>query len=293
MSFKTWFKQWRRSLYRLFMIGTMPHKSDSQRKKEYERYVKAKSARKGRNRVIEKKKRRRHGGNHKTLSALMGFMASTLSIVLLPFGLLHWGYKSAKKKSGTRKSAHRSAPKLDSKPHQSRPAQNKTATDNTPKVSVLKSNVQCDHTEDKKEPSIAEAFASYERAQPNVVTSESKQITTEPDESTPKSTPQNEKDQYIRKRMIIAGSTYCDKKVLSHLEIGSYIKVAAEPDNPYDKDAVMLLYDGEKIGYISKKDKLPFITCLKLGRKVYGVITDIINDDFPTKYEFETWFECQ
>ena len=223
----------------------------------------------------------------------MGFMASTLSIVLLPFGLLHWGYKSAKKKSGTRKSAHGSAPKLDSKPQQSRPAQNKAATDNAQKVSVLKTNVQCDHTEDKKEPSIAESFASYERAQPNVVTSESKQITTEPDESTPKSTPKNEKDQYIRKRMIIAGSTYCDKKVLSHLEIGSYIKVAAEPDNPYDKDAVMLLYDGKKIGYISKKDKLPFITCLKLGRKIYGVITDIINDDFPTKYEFETWFECQ
>lgn len=55
--------------------------------------------------------------------------------------------------------------------------------------------------------------------------------------------------------MIIAGSSYCHKNVLSRLEIGSYIEVAAEPDNPYDKDAVMLLYDGERIGYIAKKDK--------------------------------------
>ena len=291
MSFITWFKQWRRSLYRLFMIGTKPHKSDWQRKKEHERYVKAKNSRKGRYRVIEKKKRRRHGGNYKTLSALMGFMASTLSIILLPFGLLHWGCKSAKKKNGTRKSAHKSAPHLDSKPQQSRPAQNKTATNNTQEVSVPKTNVQCDYIEDKKEPSIAESFASYERAQPNIVSSGSEQINPEPNENTPKSTPKNEKDQYVRKRMIIAGSTYCDKNVLSRLEIGSYIQVVAEADNPYDKDAVKLLYDGEKIGYISKKDKLPFVTCLKLGRKVYGVITDIINDDFSTKYEFETWFE--
>jgi hypothetical protein len=49
--------------------------------------------------------------------------------------------------------------------------------------------------------------------------------------------------------------------------------------------------EGEKIGYIAKADRLPFVTCLKLKRKVYGVITDIITESFPTKYEFETWFD--
>ena len=112
----------------------------------------------------------------------------------------------------------------------------------------------------------------------------------EPDENTPKSTPKHEKDQYIRKRMIIAGSSYCDSGVLAKLTVGTYFDLVAEPDNPYDKDAVMLTLDGEKIGYIAKADRLAFVTCLKLKRKIYGVITAIKTDEFPTKYEFETWF---
>ena len=113
----------------------------------------------------------------------------------------------------------------------------------------------------------------------------------EPDENTPKSTPKHENDQYIRKRMIIAGSSYCDKTVLEKLSIGTYFDLVAEHSNPYDKDAIMLSLNGDKIGYIPKNDKLAYITCLKLNRKVYGVITDIKGDSFPTKYEFETWID--
>jgi hypothetical protein len=115
----------------------------------------------------------------------------------------------------------------------------------------------------------------------------------EPDENTPKSKPKHEKDQYIRKRMIIAGSSYCDQEVLAKLSIGTYFDLVAEPDNPYDKDAVMLTLDGEKIGYIAKADRLAFVTCLKLKRKIYGVITDIKNDVVPARYEFETWFDSE
>ena len=91
--------------------------------------------------------------------------------------------------------------------------------------------------------------------------------------------------------MIIAGSSYCEKTALDKLSIGTYFELVAEPTNPYDKDAVMLLHEGEKIGYIAKQDKLAFVTCLKLKRKIYGVITDIITEPYPTKYEFETWFD--
>ena len=293
MSFRAWFKQWRRSLYRLFMIGTKHHKSDRQRKKEHERYVRSKYSRKGRYRVIEKKKRRRHGGNYKTLSALMGFMASSLSIIFLPFGLLHWGYKSAKKKNGARKTGQSPVSHSVPKPQQSRPEKKEKTEDGASTISMPKLNYQSPLTEDKTEPSLSISFTTYETTKPKAVSSESIQANTEPDESTPKSTPKNETDQYIRKRMIIAGSSYCDKEALSRLEIGTYLEVVAEPENPYDKDAVKLLHNGEKVGYISKKDKLPFITCIKLGCKVYGVITNVIDDDFPTKYEFETWYESR
>ena len=113
----------------------------------------------------------------------------------------------------------------------------------------------------------------------------------EPDEITPKTTPKNEKDQYIRKRMIIAGSYYCDKNILEQLTVGTYFDLEAEPDNPHDKDAVKLLYNGQKIGYIAKQDRLAFVTCLKLKRNIYGVITAIKEEDSRTQYEFETWFD--
>ena len=113
----------------------------------------------------------------------------------------------------------------------------------------------------------------------------------EPDENTPKSKPKHECDQYIRKRMFIAGSSYCDKAVLESLSVGTYFDLEAEPDNPYDKDAVKLTYNGQRIGYIAKQDHLAFVTCLKLKRNIYGVITAIKADEHLTKYEFETWFD--
>ena len=114
---------------------------------------------------------------------------------------------------------------------------------------------------------------------------------TEPDENTPKSKPKREGDQYIRKRMIIAGSSYCDPATLNKLRVGTYFDLEAEPNNPHDKDAVKLTLEGEKIGYIARSDRLAFVACLRLKRRVYGVITDIITESLSTKYEFETWYE--
>lgn len=112
----------------------------------------------------------------------------------------------------------------------------------------------------------------------------------EPDENTPKSKPMTEGDQYIRKRMIIAGSYYCDQSVISQLAPGTYFQVVAEPDNPHDKNAVALYYQDTKIGYIAKNDVIPFVTCLKLRRNIYGVVTDVKEKDGRKEIEYETWF---
>ena len=143
----------------------------------------------------------------------------------------------------------------------------------------------------KHEYTYSSTIFNYEPANPIAPVIPPEPEIKEPDENTPKSKPKHEGDQYIRKRMIIAGSSYCEKTALDKLTIGTYFELVAEPTNPYDKDAVMLMHDGEKIGYIAKHDKLAFVTCLKLKRKVYGVITDIITEPYPTKYEFETWFD--
>jgi hypothetical protein len=143
----------------------------------------------------------------------------------------------------------------------------------------------------KSEFTYSSTIFSYETTKPVTPIVQPESEVKEPDENTPKSKPKHEGDQYIRKRMIIAGSSYCDKSALDKLTIGTYFELVAEPTNPYDKDAVMLVHDGEKIGYIAKQDKLAFVTCLKLKRRIYGVITDIITEPYPTKYEFETWFD--
>ncbi len=109
------------------------------------------------------------------------------------------------------------------------------------------------------------------------------------DENAPKSKPLNAGDQYIRKRMTIAGNYYCDQDIISRLSVGTYFQFVAEPNNQYDKNAVALCFQGGKIGYVAKQDVTPIAACLKLGRKIYGVITDIQTTDGKKEIEYEAW----
>ena len=278
MSFSVWFRKWIDSFFKLITIDSKKYKSDAQRKKERERRLKAKYSTPNIYRTKKKRNRRRSSlsvQNERLIGALLKFTALSLGILFLPLGLFDWGRKSAKAKEASRGSSPRKSTAQNIRPKPS---------SNTPKASSIGNKT-----------SVTSANTVSKESIPKEPTVMPKAETTEPpaklDENTPKSIPKNPKDQYIRKRMIIAGSYYCDKKVLDLLEIGSYIKLEAEPDNPYDKDAIKLLFNDEKIGYIARQDSSPFITCLQLKRKVYGVITDIINEDGRTKYEYETWFD--
>ena len=110
-----------------------------------------------------------------------------------------------------------------------------------------------------------------------------------PDEDAPKSKPLYEADRYIR-RLVLAGTDLCDRAAANSLSVGTYIQLAAEPENPKDKNVVALFCQGSKIGYIAQKDALPFAACLKLQREVYGVITDIREEAGKKEIEYETWF---
>ena len=166
---------------------------------------------------------------------------------------------------------------------------------NTSTIANLKNTYAPTVTPTKEEkPQHPVAFTSIEYShEPVKPVTISEPEVKELDDNTPKSKPKHEKDQYIRKRIFITGSSYCDKAVLEKLSVGTYFEVVAEPDNPHDNDAVMLMYDGNKIGYIAKQDKIAFITCLRLNRKIYSVITDIITEPYSPKYEYETWFDSE
>jgi hypothetical protein len=240
-------------------------------------------------------------------------VACFLDVFAAPFDIVkaatkaHKRIKASRRKLNSNKAKKSNSTKQNSKSyttirsdttktttHSNRQATTKTSTES--KTISKTTNIGVTHYSSPtlKEETKTSDYVSTERIRlfemPSVKVEE-KPMVVEPDENTPKSTPKHENDQYIRKRMIIAGTSYCDQDVLEMLKVGTYLELETEPDNPYDKDAIKLTYNGHKIGYIPKQDRLAFVTCLKLNRNIYGVITAINDLEFPTKYEFETWFD--
>ncbi|MGV2999995.1 restriction endonuclease [Streptococcus suis] len=51
----------------------------------------------------------------------------------------------------------------------------------------------------------------------------------------------------------LAGFAYYDGlDVIDELKLGTSLQMLAEPTNPYDSEAVVILYQGKKLGYIPK-----------------------------------------
>ncbi len=290
MRFKAWFVRWKRSFYRLLMLDVPPYKSDRRRNKEHVAYVRAKSSRKGRYRVVEKK-RRRNGKNHKMLSVLMEFTVLTLCIIFLPFGLLYEGCKKVKKRYRSHRMSRGRATCADSKSQKRRSEHAAEKHHDTPPSAVPQAVAPMTCTEDQRKATVKNSVTMCEEKSEINACIASDVENSKPDEDAPKSVPRNEKDRYIRKRLVIEWDACCDPAILSRPEIGSYLEVVAESDHPHTQYAVKLLFDGVKVGCIPKEDQAPFLTCLKLGRKVYGVITDTFDGELSKKYELEMWFE--
>ena len=226
-------------------------------------------------------------------------VATAISVLTAPVDIARAGAKAYKIGKAHRASSKKkaSASSGSGKSGTKSTASGKSGTKSTASSKPKKPTIQMGYTpvvntappKKVSYPSSPELF-HHTTVKPAAPTTPAPEVT-EPDENTPKSRPKHENDQYIRKRMIIAGSAYCDKAALDKLTVGTYFDLVADPTNPHDPDAIMLIHQGEKIGYISKQDKVAFVSCLRLNLKVYGVITNIIPEPYPAKYEFETWFD--
>ena len=263
MSFTVWFRMWVRSFFKLLTIGATKRKSDAQRKREHERRMKAKRSRAWR---LQSKKRRArprsslHVWFEKAMLAMIDFAALSLGILFLPLGLFDWGHKSIKAKKAAKQSASQKSTTQKSAPSKStthtqisKPMSASHKTSSTEVKREEKKPTPTITPSPKVKPSIEVKTASTSTTVSKVATLEDvqnipavvkKEIPVELNENIPKSTPKNEKDQYIRKRMIIAGSSYCEKEALDTLTIGTCFDVALETDNPHDKEAVKLTYNG-------------------------------------------------
>ncbi|WP_288394695.1 HIRAN domain-containing protein [uncultured Vagococcus sp.] len=64
----------------------------------------------------------------------------------------------------------------------------------------------------------------------------------------------------------VAGFAYHDGlEVIDELTLGKSVTLVAEPDNPYDPEAVAIFYTDKKIGYIPKDKNSLFSTLLFFG----------------------------
>ena len=294
MRFSVWFKMWIRSIHRLVLLDGPRRLTERQRERARKRRIEKKY--RGLDAYIEGQKVHRRpdrsptARNLKFFAAFLTFAAVTLAVVLLPFGMIDWGYKSARVKRGVKSSSpkrEREKKQNDLSKSVSERSENRTVIERQAKVQ----RQQMHRAEADVKKSAELSYTPYVRLEIGADAASDADRPTISDESVPKSSPKHEKDHYIKKRMIIAGSAHCDKEALDKLQIGSCFDLVREPDNPYDKNAVALIHQGEKIGYVARKDVLPFAACLRSNKVIYGVITDILTEGERVTYEYETWFD--
>ena len=78
-------------------------------------------------------------------------------------------------------------------------------------------------------------------------------------------------------RQAIVGTRYLggSDELVHDLKPGSRVTFVAEPDNPYDENAVMALdSQGRKLGYIPRHENSIIGALLKAGKSIYGIIPE-------------------
>lgn len=75
----------------------------------------------------------------------------------------------------------------------------------------------------------------------------------------------------------VAGTSHVDgiEELEPHLNIGDRLQFFREPDNPYDKQAIVIRNkDGVKIGYVPRNDNVIFSRLMDAGKILFGEITN-------------------
>lgn len=75
----------------------------------------------------------------------------------------------------------------------------------------------------------------------------------------------------------IAGTSFVEgiEDLEPHIRLGDRVNFLREPDNPYDKDAILIKNEGGvKLGYIPKKDNPVFARLMDAGKVLFGKIKD-------------------
>ena len=81
----------------------------------------------------------------------------------------------------------------------------------------------------------------------------------------------------------IAGFTYYEGvDVFDELKIGTTVKLVAEPENPYDRNAVAIYYKDKKLGFVPRNENKMISKLLQFGYK--KIFTAKINRISPDEH---------
>ncbi len=315
MSFFTWLRRWLGSIGTLFSIGSPGKRLSAEEKRKLsERRLSERYGMESPDFAFFKKQRKPRRSSttvqhEKMVVGIVNFVFATLSFFAVVAKFVSTQGRRKKRNSGSEQKNTASFRHPNPRSKKSK-AENSFVVKTTDKTRIQKKATSQDKVQNRKvyaqtaqkPPAYSLSEASEQNPHAAIALSEEKEAISldtkeapaerkEINSVTPKSAPQGKRDRFVKKRMTLAGSSYSDQKVLVRLAIGSRLNVVAEPDNAYDKNAIALFFEDVKVGYIPRKENLPFATCLKLGSKAYAIITAIDESIFPTRYEFEVWIE--
>jgi hypothetical protein len=74
----------------------------------------------------------------------------------------------------------------------------------------------------------------------------------------------------------LAGFRYYDGRVLwSGIKVGDPLILVREPDNPHDANAIRVEWQGQKLGYVPRRDNAALARQMDRGAAVAGRITEL------------------
>jgi len=92
----------------------------------------------------------------------------------------------------------------------------------------------------------------------------------------------------------IAGSYYVDdiEKLLDEMKIGAKLRFVREPDNKYDKLAILVKDQNEnKLGYVPREKNPILARLMDAGKLIFGTVKSINNDDSYINIEMEIFMD--
>jgi len=92
----------------------------------------------------------------------------------------------------------------------------------------------------------------------------------------------------------IAGAYYVDGifDLLDKIKLGAKLRFVREPDNKYDKLAILVKdQDDNKLGYIPREKNPILARLMDAGKLIYGTVKTIDNDDSYINIEMEIFMD--